>query len=170
MTSAVLSGGGKLWNRTGDIVQGWKERYSTTSVKEAVFEDLRKASIVSLADISEVFKKFLRGKEPGVDKIHPELQSAWHYWLTCLLSVAWSSGPVPLKWQTDVVVERVWSVFMCPASPASDLQNTLGQFAAECEAVRMWNSTSKSDTEVHCTGDWSSTFTLDMSCQQWPKE
>lgn len=76
MTLAVSSGGGELWNRTGNIVLQWKKHYSTTSVKDAVFKDLRKASLISLADISEVFKKLLGDKEPDVDEIHPEMQSA----------------------------------------------------------------------------------------------
>lgn len=51
MTLVVLSGGGELLNRTGNIVLQWKEHFSTAFVKDAVFEDLRQASLISLADM-----------------------------------------------------------------------------------------------------------------------
>uniref|UniRef100_A0A8C9SX65 ribonuclease H n=1 Tax=Scleropages formosus TaxID=113540 RepID=A0A8C9SX65_SCLFO len=48
------------------------------------------------------------GKAPGVDEIRPEFLKSLDVvglsWLTRLCSIAWSSGTVPLDWQTGVVV------------------------------------------------------------------
>uniref|UniRef100_A0AAR2LXG4 Tetraspanin n=1 Tax=Pygocentrus nattereri TaxID=42514 RepID=A0AAR2LXG4_PYGNA len=48
------------------------------------------------------------GKAPGVDEIHPEMLKALDIvglsWLTRLCNIAWTSGTVPLDWQTGVVV------------------------------------------------------------------
>ncbi len=40
-----------------------------SSVEEAEFEDPWEASLISLAEVSEVVKKLLSGKVPGVDEI-----------------------------------------------------------------------------------------------------
>ena len=44
--------------------------------EEGEFEDSGKASLMSLAEFSEVVKKLLIGKVPGVDEIHPEIAKA----------------------------------------------------------------------------------------------
>uniref|UniRef100_A0A3B5Q4K1 Reverse transcriptase domain-containing protein n=1 Tax=Xiphophorus maculatus TaxID=8083 RepID=A0A3B5Q4K1_XIPMA len=48
------------------------------------------------------------GKAPGVDEIRPEFLKALDVvglcWLTRLCNIAWTSGAVPLDWQTGVVV------------------------------------------------------------------
>jgi len=47
-------------------------------------------------------------KVPGVDEICPEMLKALDIfgmsWLTCIFSVAWRSGKVPVEWHTGVVV------------------------------------------------------------------
>ncbi|KAI3351692.1 hypothetical protein L3Q82_020527 [Scortum barcoo] len=59
-------------------------------------------------EVTEVVRKLLGGKAPGVDEIRPEylksLDVVGLSWLTCLCSIAWRSGTVPLEWQTGVVV------------------------------------------------------------------
>ena len=59
-------------------------------------------------EIGEVVKKLLGGMAPGVDEIRPEflkaLDAVGLSWVTRLCSNAWTLGPVPLDWQTGVVV------------------------------------------------------------------
>ncbi len=63
-------------------------------MEEAEPEDSGEASLISLAEVSEVVKKLLSGKAPGVDEIHPEMLKAldivWLSWefaiqCTCVL-------------------------------------------------------------------------------------
>ncbi|KAI3359803.1 hypothetical protein L3Q82_014179, partial [Scortum barcoo] len=58
----------------------------------------------SLPEVTEVVRKLLGGKAPGVDEIRPEylksLDVVGLSWLTRLCSIAWRSGTVPLEWQT----------------------------------------------------------------------
>ncbi|TWW53255.1 hypothetical protein D4764_0018220 [Takifugu flavidus] len=65
-------------------------------------------SRISGAEVAEVVKKLLGGKAPGVDEIRPESLKALDVvglsWLTRLCNIAWTSGAVPLDWQTGVVV------------------------------------------------------------------
>jgi len=72
---------------------------SMSSIEEAEFEDFGKDLSITLAEVSEVVKKLLGGKALGVDEIHPEMLKALDMeglsWLTCLFSVAWSSGTTP---------------------------------------------------------------------------
>ena len=53
-------------------------------------------------------RKLLGGRAPGVDEVRPEFLKALDVvglsWLTRLCSIAWTSGAVPLDWQTGVVV------------------------------------------------------------------
>lgn len=65
-------------------------------------------------------------------------------WLTCFCNIAWTSGKVPLEWQTQVVVPlcrfgglRISSMLCAEdvvllVSLNSGLQLTLRRFAAEC--------------------------------------
>uniref|UniRef100_A0AAR2LJT3 Reverse transcriptase domain-containing protein n=1 Tax=Pygocentrus nattereri TaxID=42514 RepID=A0AAR2LJT3_PYGNA len=66
------------------------------------------SSSISLVEITEVVGKLLSGKAPGVDEIRPEMLKALDIvglsWLTRLCNIAWTSGTVPLDWQTGVVV------------------------------------------------------------------
>ncbi|KAI3362936.1 hypothetical protein L3Q82_011616, partial [Scortum barcoo] len=60
------------------------------------------------AEVTEVVRKLLGGKAPGVDEIRPEylksLDVVGLSWLTRLCNIAWRLGTVPLEWQTGVVV------------------------------------------------------------------
>ncbi|TWW73510.1 hypothetical protein D4764_15G0009040 [Takifugu flavidus] len=121
--------------------------------------------------VAEVVKKLLSDKAPGVDESHPEflkvLDVVGLLWLTRLCNIAWTSGAVPLDWQTGVVVplfkkgdRRVCSNYrgitllslpddvILLASSARDLQLSLDRFAAACEAAGMKISTSKSEAMV----------------------
>ncbi|KAI3371579.1 hypothetical protein L3Q82_024147 [Scortum barcoo] len=65
-------------------------------------------SSITQAEVTEVVRKLLGGKAPGVDEIRPEylksLDVVGLSWLTRLCSIAWRLGTVPLEWQTGVVV------------------------------------------------------------------
>ena len=115
LPQAVLSRGGELLTRTGDIVGRWKEHFeellnpANMSLGEgAAPEDFGVFAPISLAEVTKVVKKLLGGKAPGVDEIRPEMLKALDTvglsWLTRLFSVAWGSGTVPMDWQTGVVV------------------------------------------------------------------
>jgi len=81
---------------------------STSSEEEAESGDSGEALPLSLEEVAEVVKKLFSGKASGVDEIRPEMLKTLDIirllWLTCLVNVAWSSGTVPLEWQTGVVV------------------------------------------------------------------
>ena len=53
-------------------------------------------------------EKLRSGRAPGVDEVHPKFLKALDVvglsWLTQLCNIAWTSGTVPLDWQTGVVV------------------------------------------------------------------
>uniref|UniRef100_A0A8C2ZPF1 Reverse transcriptase domain-containing protein n=1 Tax=Cyclopterus lumpus TaxID=8103 RepID=A0A8C2ZPF1_CYCLU len=115
LPQAVLSRGGELLTRTGDIVGRWKEHFeellnpaNMSPGEGAAPEDFGVVSPISLAEVAKVVKKLLGGKAPGVDEILPEMLKALDIvglsWLTRLFSVAWGSGTVPMDWQTGVVV------------------------------------------------------------------
>ncbi len=63
---------------------------------------------ISLAEVSEVVKKLLRGTAPSMNDICPEMLKALDivelYWVTGIFSVTWRSGTVPVEWQTRVVI------------------------------------------------------------------
>uniref|UniRef100_A0A6Q2YL25 CARD domain-containing protein n=1 Tax=Esox lucius TaxID=8010 RepID=A0A6Q2YL25_ESOLU len=114
-TNAVYSGGGQLLTSTGDVVGRWKEYFKdllnpavTSSIEDAEAEGSEVDSSITRAEVTEVVKKLLGGKAPGVDEIRPEylksLDVVGLSWLTRLCSIAWRSGTVPLGWQTGVVV------------------------------------------------------------------
>uniref|UniRef100_A0A671UNG7 Reverse transcriptase domain-containing protein n=2 Tax=Sparus aurata TaxID=8175 RepID=A0A671UNG7_SPAAU len=114
-TNTVYSGGGELLTSTGDIVGRWKEYFEdllnptdTPSIEEAEAGDSEVDPSITQAEVTEVVRKLLSGKAPGVDEIRPEylksLDVVGLSWLTRLCSIAWQSGTVPLDWQTGVVV------------------------------------------------------------------
>jgi exonuclease III len=114
-TNTVYSGGGVLLTSTRDVVRRWAEYFedllnptNTSSIEEAEPEDSGSGSPISGAEVAEVVKKLLGGKAPGVDEIRPEYLKALDVvglcWLTRLCNIAWTSGAVPLDWQTGVVV------------------------------------------------------------------
>ncbi len=98
-TNAVYSGGGRLLTSTGDVVGRWKECFEdllnpavTSSIEEAVVGGSEVASSITWAEVTEVVKKLLGGKAPGVDEIRPEylksLDVVGLSWLTRLCNIA----------------------------------------------------------------------------------
>ncbi|KAI3351882.1 hypothetical protein L3Q82_020711, partial [Scortum barcoo] len=78
------------------------------SNEEAEDGDSEVDSSITQAKVTEVVRKLLGGKAPGVDEIRPEylksLDVVGLSWLTRLCNIAWRLGTVPLEWQTGVVV------------------------------------------------------------------
>ncbi|KAI3376551.1 hypothetical protein L3Q82_016999 [Scortum barcoo] len=76
--------------------------------EEAEAGDSEVDSSITQAEVTEVVRKLLGGKAPGVDEIRPEylksLDVVGLSWLTCLCNIAWRLGTVPLEWQIGVVV------------------------------------------------------------------
>ncbi|KAI3363672.1 hypothetical protein L3Q82_001297 [Scortum barcoo] len=76
--------------------------------EEAGAGDSEVDSSITRAEVTEVVRKLLGGKAPGVDEIRPEylksLDVVGLSWLTRLCNIAWRLGTVPLEWQTGVVV------------------------------------------------------------------
>ncbi|KAI3370757.1 hypothetical protein L3Q82_007303 [Scortum barcoo] len=76
--------------------------------EEAEAGDSEVDSSITQAEVTEVVRKLLGGKAPGVDEIRPEylksLDVVGLSWLTRLCNIAWRLGTVPLEWQTGVVV------------------------------------------------------------------
>uniref|UniRef100_A0A8C1ILG2 Reverse transcriptase domain-containing protein n=1 Tax=Cyprinus carpio TaxID=7962 RepID=A0A8C1ILG2_CYPCA len=113
--NTVYSGGGQLLTSTGDIVGRWKEYFEDllnptdmSLFKEAEAKGSEVDSSITQAEVTEVVKKLLGGKTPGVDEIRPEYLKSLDFvglsWLTRHCNIAWQSGTVPLEWQTRVVV------------------------------------------------------------------
>nr|XP_049577497.1 glycine receptor subunit alpha-3 isoform X2 [Syngnathus scovelli] len=113
--NTVYSGDGVLLTSTRDVVSRWGQYFEdllnstyTLSIEEAGPGDSEADSPISGVEVTEVVKKLLGGKAPGVDEIRPEFLKALDVvglsWLTRLYNVAWTSGTVPLDWQTGVVV------------------------------------------------------------------
>ncbi|KAK0155020.1 Craniofacial development protein 2 [Merluccius polli] len=169
IVNTVYGGDGALLTSTRDVVDRWKEYFEdllnptdTPSGKEAGPGDSGVGPPISGAEVAEVVRKLLGGRAPGVDEVRPEFLKALDVvglsWLTRLCSIAWTSGAVPLDWQTGVVVplfkkgdRRVCSNYRgitLLSLPDRDLQLSLDRFAAECEAVGMRISTSKSESMV----------------------
>ncbi len=109
--------------------------------QEAEFEDLGEASPISLAEVSEVVKKLLSGKAPGVDEICLEMLKALDIvglsCLTSLFNVRWSSGTVPVEWHTGVVVHIFkkgdWRV--CSNYMGNTLPNLSGKVYVNVESI-----------------------------------
>ncbi|KAI3363985.1 hypothetical protein L3Q82_001586 [Scortum barcoo] len=107
--------GGELLTSTGDIVGRWKKYLRISSIPPTCLP-VRKRRLGTLrwtrpsprAEVTEVVRKLLGGKAPGVDEIRPEylksLDVVGLSWLTRLCNIAWRLGTVPLEWQTGVVV------------------------------------------------------------------
>ncbi|KAI3376204.1 hypothetical protein L3Q82_016712 [Scortum barcoo] len=113
--NTVYSAGGELLTSTEDIVGRWKKYFEDLlnptdlpSSEEAGAGDSEVDSSITQAEVTEVVRKLLGGKAPGVDEIRPEylksLDVVGLSWLTRLCNIAWRLGTVPLEWQTGVVV------------------------------------------------------------------
>ncbi|TWW74365.1 R2 Retrovirus-related Pol polyprotein from type I retrotransposable element [Takifugu flavidus] len=107
--NTVYSGDGVLLTSTRDVVDRWKEYFedllnptNTPSSEEVGPGDLEMGSHISGAEVAEA---------PGVDEIRPEFLRALDVvgpsWLIRLCNIAWTSGAVPLDWQTGVVYSGV---------------------------------------------------------------
>ncbi|XP_051929449.1 uncharacterized protein LOC127605710 [Hippocampus zosterae] len=114
-TNTVYSGDRALLTSTRDVVSRWTEYFedllnstNTPSLEEAEYGDSEVGSPISVVKVTDVVKKLLGGKAPGVDEICPEFLKALDVvglsCLTRLCNIAWSAGRVPLDWQTGVVV------------------------------------------------------------------
>uniref|UniRef100_A0A8C6Q6Z6 Reverse transcriptase domain-containing protein n=1 Tax=Nothobranchius furzeri TaxID=105023 RepID=A0A8C6Q6Z6_NOTFU len=113
--NTIYSGDGVLLISIQDVEDRWAEYFEdllnptdTSSSEEADSGEFGLASQISVAEVTEVVKKLLCGKAPGVDEIRPEFLKALDVvglcWLTRLCNIAWTSGAVPLDWQTGVVI------------------------------------------------------------------
>ncbi|KAI3354788.1 hypothetical protein L3Q82_004529 [Scortum barcoo] len=102
-----------------DIVGRWKKYFEDLlnptdlpSNEEAEDGDSEVDSSITQAEVTEVVRKLLGGKAPGVDEIRPEylksLDVVGLSWLTRLCNIAWRLGTVPLEWQTG----GWWSLFL----------------------------------------------------------
>ncbi|KAI3376734.1 hypothetical protein L3Q82_000004 [Scortum barcoo] len=110
--NTVYSAGGELLTSTEDIVGRWKKYFrgspqshlTLPSSEEAEAGDSEVDSSITQAEVTEVVRKLLGGKAPGVDEIRPEylksLDVVGLSWLTRLCNIAWRLGTVPLEWQT----------------------------------------------------------------------
>ncbi|KAI3376167.1 hypothetical protein L3Q82_016694 [Scortum barcoo] len=116
--NTVYSAGGELLTSTGDIVGRWKKYFEDhlnptdlPSSEEAEAGDSEVDSSITRAEVTEVVRKLLGGKAPGVDEIRPEylksLDVVGLSWLTHLCNIAWRLGTVPLEWQQP----GWWSLF-----------------------------------------------------------
>uniref|UniRef100_A0A8C6PMX5 Reverse transcriptase domain-containing protein n=1 Tax=Nothobranchius furzeri TaxID=105023 RepID=A0A8C6PMX5_NOTFU len=114
-TNTIYSGDGVLLTSTQAFVDRWAECFKdllnptdTSSSEEAESGDFGLASQISGAEVSEMVKKLLCGKAPGMDETRLEFLKALDVvglcWLTRLCNIAWTSVAVPLDWQTGVVV------------------------------------------------------------------
>nr|XP_049579068.1 uncharacterized protein LOC125970583 [Syngnathus scovelli] len=113
--NTVHSGDGVLLTSTRDVLSRWGDYFEdllnstyTPSIEEAGPGDSEADSPIFGVEGTEVVKKLLGGKAPGVDEIRPEFLKALDVvglsWLTRLYNIAWTSGTVPLDWRTGVVV------------------------------------------------------------------
>ena len=114
-TNTVYGGDGELLTSTRDVVRRWQEYFedllnptNMPSHEEAETGGPGVGSPITVVEVTEVVKKLLGGRAPGVDEVRPEflkaLDAVGLSWLTRLCSIAWTSGAVPLDWQTGVVV------------------------------------------------------------------
>ncbi len=98
IAQAMFSREGKLLTQTGDVIGRWKEHFDvlnlaiTSSAEEFESEDFREDSSISLTEGTEVVKKFLSSKVPGMNEIHLEMLQA--------LDI------VGLSWLTNLSVSR----------------------------------------------------------------
>ncbi|XP_054590120.1 uncharacterized protein [Nothobranchius furzeri] len=114
LAHTVYSGNGELLTSTGAMVGRWKEYFEELlnptyahSEEEPEPGDMGMDCPILGAEVVEVVKQLHSGRAPGVDEIHPGYLKAMDVvglsWLTCLCNIAWSSGAVPVEWQTGVV-------------------------------------------------------------------
>lgn len=105
----MLSWQGQLPTQSQDKDGWWKEHIekllnpaNTSSSQQVAPKDSGEDSFISLEEITEIVKKLVSGKAPGVDEICPEMLKALDNvglsWLTFLCSFMWRCGTVPADW------------------------------------------------------------------------
>ena len=107
----VFGVGGESLTSTEAIVRRWKEYFddllNTHSKEEAQQEDFGLGSLITGEEVARAVKQLHSSNALRVDVIHPELLGALDVvglsWFTCLFNIVWTSGTVPLEWQTGVV-------------------------------------------------------------------
>ncbi|KAI3365026.1 hypothetical protein L3Q82_010076 [Scortum barcoo] len=92
------------WGRWKKYFEDLLNPTDLPSSEEAEAGDSEVDSSITRAEVTEVVRKLLGGKAPGVDEIRPEylksLDVVGLSWLTRLCNIAWRLGTVPLEWQT----------------------------------------------------------------------
>ena len=117
MEADYQSASKKFWQTIWCLRRGerWKDYFEDLlnptdmlSMEEAEAGHSEVDSFITQTEVTEVVRKLLSGKAPGVDEVCPEylksLDVVGLSWLTRLCSITWQSGTVPLDWQTGVVV------------------------------------------------------------------
>ncbi|KAK0154376.1 putative uncharacterized transposon-derived protein F52C9.6 [Merluccius polli] len=129
IVNTVYGGDSALLTSTRDIVDRWKEYFEdllnptdTPSSKEAGPGESGVGSPISGAEVSEVVRKLLGGRAPGVDEVRPEFLKALDVvglsWLTRLCSIAWTSGLISFAGnKSDLFPVRVGLRQGCTLSP-----------------------------------------------------
>ncbi|KAL7841967.1 hypothetical protein SRHO_G00236560 [Serrasalmus rhombeus] len=78
--------------------------------EEAELGDPNEGLSITRAEVVKVVGKLLGGRALGVDEIRTEFLRALNVvglsWLTRLCNITWTSGVLPLEWQTRVVIPR----------------------------------------------------------------
>ncbi|TWW74372.1 R2DM Retrovirus-related Pol polyprotein from type II retrotransposable element [Takifugu flavidus] len=106
---------GELLTSPGAIIRRWKEYFEellnpTNTYPQGGTEsdDQEVDHPISGAEVAEVVKQLPGSGAPGADQIRSGYLKALDVvglsWLTRLCNIAWTSGAVPLDWQTGVVV------------------------------------------------------------------
>ncbi|TWW77345.1 hypothetical protein D4764_12G0007350 [Takifugu flavidus] len=89
-------------------LRGGRRQLAHTVLGGTESDDQKVDHPISGAEDAEVVKQLPGGGAPGVDEIRPGYLKALDVvglsWLTRLCNIAWTSGAVPLDWQTGVVV------------------------------------------------------------------
>ncbi|KAI3362912.1 hypothetical protein L3Q82_011508, partial [Scortum barcoo] len=100
----VLEAKTRVWEEFGEAME---EDYRSVGLEE-ILANRPAPQKGEAPKVTEVVRKLLGGKAPGVDEIRPEylksLDVVGLSWLTRLCNIAWRLGTVPLEWQTGVVV------------------------------------------------------------------
>ncbi|TWW66946.1 hypothetical protein D4764_20G0009780 [Takifugu flavidus] len=115
LAHTVLSVCGELVTSPGAIIRRWKEYFQellnpTNTYPQGVTEsdDLEVDHPIFGAEVAEVVKQLPGGGASEADEIRPGYLKALDVvglsWLTCICNITWTSGAVPLDWQTGVVV------------------------------------------------------------------
>ncbi|TWW81341.1 R2 Retrovirus-related Pol polyprotein from type I retrotransposable element [Takifugu flavidus] len=115
LAHTVLGVRGELLTSPGAIIRRWKEYFEkllnpTNTYPQGGTEsdDQEVDHPISGAEVAEVVKQLPCGGALGADESRPGYLKALDVvglsWLTHLCTIAWTSGAVPLDWQTGVVV------------------------------------------------------------------